>query len=122
MPAPGPSVPKPLPDGRGSVSILTPKPVPPEPRPPGSGFPELATKLELQLVFTGFAAAKCALSFVTQYARDLGARITILAARVVPYPLPLEKPPFDIGLLERDLGALAAAQHVETAIQIYLCR
>jgi hypothetical protein len=120
MPAPDPSVLKPL--RGGSVSILAPKPVRTGPRPPASGFPDLAAKLELQLVFTGLAAAKGALSWATQYARDLGARITILAAQVVPYPLPLEKPAVDVRLLERDLGALAAAQPVETAVQIYLCR
>src|SRR5215472_16987705 len=122
MPVPDPSVLKPLLGGRGSVSILAPKPVGTEPRPPESAFPELGAKLELQLVFTGFAAVKGALYWATQYARDLGARITILAAQVVPYPLPLEKPPVDVRLLERDLCALAAAQPVETAIQIFLCR
>ena len=79
-------------------------------------------KLQIQLVFTGFATAKAALAAVGQYARDLGAQITILAAQVVPYPLPLEKPPVDVGFLERDLSALAAAQAFETTVQIYLCR
>jgi hypothetical protein len=122
MPTPDPTVLKPLLTVRGSVSILPPKPVRTEPHTPGSGFPELAAKLEIQLVFNGFAAAKAALSWATHYARDLGARFMILAAQVVPCPLPLEKPPVDVRLLERDLGALAAAQPVETAIQIYLCR
>ena len=94
-------------------------------QPPGAAPGRLAPrveKLQIQLVFTGFAAGKAALATVGQYARDLGARITIVAAQVVPYPLPLEKPPVDVGLLQRDLGALAAAQPVETAVQIYLCR
>jgi hypothetical protein len=122
MPAPDPSILKPLPGGRGPVSILASKALRTEPRPLGSGLPELGAKLEIQLVFTGFRAAKSALSWATRYTRDLGARITILAAQVVPYPLPLEKPPVDVALLERGLGALAAAQPLETAIQIYLCR
>ena len=81
-----------------------------------------ARKLEFHLVFTSLAGARAALVAAGGYARDLGAQITILAAQVVPYPLPLEKPPVDVRLLERDLGALAAAQPVETAIRIYLCR
>ena len=89
--------------------------------PPGRLAPGVE-KLQIQLVFTGFATAKAALAAAGQYARDLGARITILAAQVVPYPLPLEKPPVDVALLERGLGVLAAAQPLEIAIQIYLCR
>ena len=88
---------------------------------PGQLAPSVK-KLQLHLVFTGLATARAALTAVTGYARDLGAQITILAAQVVPYPLPLEEPPVDVGLLERDLSALAAGQPVETAIQIYLCR
>jgi len=81
-----------------------------------------AKALQLHLAFTGLATARAALAAANRYACDLGARITILAAQVVPYPLPLEKPPVDVKLLERDLRALAASQPVETAVQIYLCR
>lgn len=73
-------------------------------------------------MFTGIATARAALAAASGYARDLGAQITILVTQVVPYPLPLEEPPVDVGFLERDLSALAAGQPVETAVQIYLCR
>jgi hypothetical protein len=79
-------------------------------------------KLQLHLVFTGLATARAALAAATGYARGLGAQITILVTQVVPYPLPLEEPPVDLRLLERDLRALAADPPVETTIQIYLCR
>jgi hypothetical protein len=79
-------------------------------------------KLDLQLVVTRLSVAREALANASAYASGLDARITILAAQVVPYPLPLEEPPVQTGILEKALGALAAEQPVETAVEIYLCR
>ena len=55
-------------------------------------------------------------------ARDLGARVTVLAAQVVPYPLPLEQPPVPIEFTEQALLRMVGDQEVETAIDVRLCR
>jgi hypothetical protein len=55
-------------------------------------------------------------------ARNLGARVTVLAAQVVPYPLPLERPPVPIEFTERALLRMVCDEEVETAIEVRLCR
>ena len=49
-------------------------------------------------------------------------RISIVAAHVVPYPLPLLDPPVDPAFLEQRLLSLALRSEVDTSVQIYLCR
>ncbi len=64
------------------------------------------------------AALRCAAGLV----RELGAKLTILAALSVPYPLPLTEPPVAVDFLERTLWGLALDIDVDTNVQIYLCR
>lgn len=78
--------------------------------------------LNLQVVFTTLAATAAAAKAASGLAHDLGARITILAAQVVPYPLPLEDPPVPAAFTERTLRQLMREQQIETAIQVFLCR
>ena len=52
----------------------------------------------------------------------LAARISIVAAHVVPYPLPLLDPPVNPAFLERHLLSLALSTTVDTTAQVYLCR
>ncbi len=52
-------------------------------------------------------------------ARDLHARITLIVAQVVPYPLPLADPDVPVQFTERVLESLAVE---DTTIEIYLCR
>ena len=79
-------------------------------------------KLALQVVFTDFSATKAALSGAAAYALDLDARITLVVAQVVPYPLPLDKPHVDAGVFETALLRLVAEQPVEMEVEVYLCR
>ena len=46
----------------------------------------------------------------------------MLAAHVVPYPLPLLDPAVDTKFLEGPLLYLALSQGVDATVQIYLCR
>ena len=86
--------------------------------PSGGGQP----KLRLSVIFTTPTATRATLAAASEYARELGAQITILVAQVVPYPLPLECPPVAAEFTARMLQSIAAGQTVETAVEIYLCR
>ncbi len=68
------------------------------------------------------AGTQATLKAATALAHDLGARITILVAQVVPYPLDLRCPPVPVEFTEQALCTMAADQDVETTIKLYLCR
>jgi hypothetical protein len=79
-------------------------------------------KLNVHVVFTNLDGATTALRLAGKLARNLGARVTVLAAQVVPYPLPLERPPVPIEFTERALLRMVGDEEVETAIEVRLCR
>jgi len=108
--------------GRIRTPDCQPAPGVPRPSPPLQVGNPSDSKLNLQFVFTTLYTAKKALRMASSYAIGLEARISIVAAQIVPYPLPLENPPVRTQVLERTLGTLAAEQPVETDVQIYLCR
>src|SRR4051812_39242456 len=93
------------------VSELTPAP----PRADGSG-------LQLHVIYTGPRTTRASLRGAGVLARDLGARLKLLVARVVPYPLPLDSPPASSGFTEASLDTLAAECGVELDVKILLCR
>jgi hypothetical protein len=55
-------------------------------------------------------------------AGQLGGRITLLVPEVVPFHLPLNKPPVLHEWNERRFRVLAAGCPVETSVRFYLCR
>jgi len=85
----------------------------PSPRDPG---------LDVHVIFTTFPRTRAALAAAASLAAGLQARVTILAAQVVPYPLPLEEPPVAIDFTEQKLWQMAAEQESGAAVAIYLCR
>jgi hypothetical protein len=76
-------------------------------------------KLDLQVIFTDLPKTAAALAKARSMARGLGARITLMVAQVVPYPLPLAAPDVPVEFTERMLEHLA---ELNTAVEIYLCR
>jgi hypothetical protein len=80
------------------------------------------SQLDVYVIFTNMPGTRATLEAASGLARDLGARVTILAAQVVPYPLPLGSPPVPIEFTERTLSKLACQQEVETTVKVYLCR
>jgi hypothetical protein len=77
-------------------------------------------KLDLQVIFTDLPKTTAALAAARTLARDLGARITLMAAQIVPYPLPLAEPDVPVEFTERVMESLAVDN--EAAVEIYLCR
>ena len=76
-------------------------------------------KLDLKVIFTDPAKTAAALEAARTMARGLSANITLLAAQVVPYPLPLADPDIPVEFTERMLKSIASE---DTALEIYLCR
>ena len=76
-------------------------------------------KLDLKVIFTDLRNTAAALTAARNMARGLRARITLVAAQVVPYPLPLADPPVPAEFMERMLKSIAVE---DMAVEIYLCR
>jgi hypothetical protein len=87
-------------------------------------FPALERSVELKIyvIFTDFAATSRALEAASGLAHDLAARIELLVAKVVPYPLPLESPPVTGDFTENALSNLADRQETDIAVKVHLCR
>lgn len=83
---------------------------------------QAGARLNIAVIFTSVEATLAALRKAGALASDLGARITILAPQVVPYPLPLESPPVLLDWNERRFSVIAGASPVETSVCLYLCR
>ena len=93
--------------------------LPGEPQPSGEG-----PRLDLKVVFTDLRNTSAALQTARAMARGLGARITLMVAQVVPYPLPLAEPDVPPEFTGRLLESMAAKNDddADTAVEIYLCR
>ncbi len=74
------------------------------------------------MIFTTTPGTLAALRLAGEHARDLHGRISILATQIVPYPLPLERPPVAPEFTRERYRMPAADQRIETRVQVYLCR
>ena len=83
---------------------------------------ETPARLNVFVVFTSVEATLAALKQAGCLAAELGGRIILMALQVVPYPLPLTKPPVGIDWNERRLRLIAGESHVETIVHVHLCR
>ena len=81
-----------------------------------------APGLNIEVVFTSFAATLAALKRAGSLASRLNARIRLVVPQVVPYPCPLASPPVLLDFNERRFRAIADESPVETTVQLYLCR
>jgi hypothetical protein len=96
------------------------------PEAPGETIPEEPSNhLEVNVLFTSREETVAALKAARSLARDLGARIRLLAAIVVPLRLPLDQPQVSIQFMEQLLGDLMLQTEQdgpETAVDLYVCR
>jgi hypothetical protein len=77
--------------------------------------------LQIYVVFTDVAATKAAIRTAAALARELSARLVLLIAKIVPWPLPLETPPVSAEFTARMVSQIAGDQDDLTA-RVYLCR
>jgi hypothetical protein len=104
--------------GSAFERTLTPSLLPTE-RPRAEETP---ARLNIFVVFTSVEATIAALKQAGRLATELGGRIILMALQVVPYPLPLTRPPVGIDWNERRLRLIAGESHVETIVHVHLCR
>lgn len=79
-------------------------------------------RVEVNVIFTTTPSTLAALRLAGQCARDLRGRLSNLVTQIVPYPLPLERPPVAPEFTAQRYGTLAAGQGIETRVHVYLCR
>ena len=80
------------------------------------------SKLNVAVVFTTIEATLSALRKAGALASRLHACITLIVPQIVPYPLPLNRPPVSQDCNEKRFRVLAEDSAVETTVHIYLCR
>src|SRR5215471_7640714 len=95
---------------------------------PATGHPTIPRsedtdqRLNISVIFTSVESTLAAMRKAGSLASSLGARITLLAPQIVPYPLPLESPPVLLEFNERRFRVIANESPVETSVHVYLCR
>ena len=77
-------------------------------------------KLDLKVIFTDLPRTAAALETARAMASGLSARITVLVAQVVPYPLPLGAPPVPVEFTRKLMESVPADEN--TTVEILLCR
>jgi hypothetical protein len=78
--------------------------------------------MHVAVVLTSTEATIGALRQAAGLARGLNVCITLLAPRVVPYALPLDRPPVSREFTEQYLRRIASQSPVETRVCACLCR
>jgi hypothetical protein len=89
---------------------------------PTTRYPAGEHILEIAVIFTAVEQTREALRAAASLAEGLNALIHIIVPQIVPYPLPLEKPPVARDSAEKRFFAVARESRVETKVRIYLCR
>jgi hypothetical protein len=80
------------------------------------------SQLEVFVPFTTERGTLAALHAAFRLSIDLRARIEMIAPEIVPYPLPLNRPPVALSFLENRYRSLLEQCGVAARIQIRLCR
>jgi len=83
-------------------------------------LPALDRGLAAYVIFTNFEETRLSLSAANRLAHDLSMRLVVMAAQVVPYPVPLDDPPVSTEFTRELLMRLVRG--VEAEIKLYLCR
>src|SRR5712691_11822562 len=104
-------------EGQNNMSLAIEKIlVPATGQPARPAIQEIDPRLNICVVFTSLAATLLALKEAGALAASLGARITLLVAQLVPYPLPLESPPMLVAFNEKRFRVIASESPVETKV------
>ena len=89
------------------------------------GFAEskaCAGELRVFVPHTSRELTKACLSTIWALTSSLGARVTLLAVQIVPFPLPLDRPDVPPRFVERELVALAREIEAPVDVQVMIAR
>src|SRR5579863_5183651 len=78
--------------------------------------------LRVFVPYTSGDLTKASLTAVNKLTIDLGARVTLFAVRVVPFPLPLDRPDVAPKFLERKLASIATEIDMPVDIRVVFVR
>ena len=99
-----------------------------KPLAPATGYPkqahvvEINHPLDIAVMFTSVEPTLWALKQAGALADRLNSRITLVVPQIVPYPLPLTRPPVLLDFNERRFSVIASKCRVDTIVRICLCR
>jgi hypothetical protein len=74
------------------------------------------------VVFTTRAGTHAALQRGRALSRELHADVTLLVAQIVPFPLPLDRPPVAETITEKVWSEFAGHLDSEISVRVFLCR
>src|SRR5215469_4907991 len=83
---------------------------------------QAAGDLCITVLFSDPRRTRWALTSGMKLAQDLNASFQIVALRVVPYPLPLDKPPIPRAFTEQQILELTKDLPIPVTVHIYDCR
>jgi hypothetical protein len=81
-----------------------------------------AGELRVFVPHTSRQLTKACLSAVSALTSNLGARVTLLAVQIVPFPLPLDRPDVAPQFVERELVAMAREIEAPVDVQVMIAR
>jgi hypothetical protein len=87
-----------------------------------SPTPETDPAPRFYIIFTDLHATRAAIEAAGRLASGLGARLVLLVAQVVPYPLPLDSPPVPQPFTNALLSKLTEGLPVDLTVRVSLCR
>jgi hypothetical protein len=83
---------------------------------------QAAGDLRITVLFTDLKRTKVALRSALKLAQNLDASFQMLVMRVVPYPLPLDRPPVDPAFIEKQISVLLSEFPIQCSVRICECR
>jgi hypothetical protein len=100
-----------------------------KPRPASNEVPERAVHapvgehaLEIVVIFTAEKQTLEALRTAASLAQGLDGAIHVIVPQVVPFPLPLDRPPVDLDFTESRFRTLIPNRPIQTWVDVRLCR
>jgi len=79
-------------------------------------------QISISVIFTSVNRTLKALARARELARPVGADIRIVAVQIVPYPLPLDRPPVPFEFVVRRFEEMTNHHMPKTPVSAYLCR
>jgi hypothetical protein len=76
----------------------------------------------VHVIYTAPAQTRASLRAASVLARDLGARLALLAPHVVPFPASLDKRAAPVSFIESNLVELAGESDLDIEVTVLLCR